>query len=332
MVVEIRLYKKFDTDLVALVDAGYSVSTMMRDAVVAYANSSPINFILEEPLTYQPDDKKNVHTRFIVPDDDIATCQLLRGIRYGFKNTFCKMVLRNAMVQQNLMAFFANTGYIQHYMNNLSMINRYSYSNLVSCAGYKNAQKQMSLLGGVPAETAATPSTAFPNSTVHSFNKKKHKKKTAKNQLPNMNQYGQAQPANPYMGSYPMQGMPMWGNAQILMPTMGYQGMPYPMGNPSMQGYSMPTAEQGINSQGNFVQNIPIQNQPEQQLYSGSDDVRKSARLNTEPIKDEYGNTFDVDVHEPEENDNTGTVQSSEQFEGIKMASNTALLDAFDKL
>ena len=78
MTVEIRLYKRFDMDLVSLHDSGYSVSNMIRDAVQAYANGSPIHYYVDEPVQFDLNDKKSVHTRFVVPEADVNTCYMLK--------------------------------------------------------------------------------------------------------------------------------------------------------------------------------------------------------------------------------------------------------------
>lgn len=105
--VEIRIYKLFDTDLVALADSGFPVCEMMKTAVICYANGSPANFIIDEPLYFDLNRKKNVRLRFNIPPNDQKTLQLLKNIKHGYRNSFCKMVLRDAMVRQNLSCYFA---------------------------------------------------------------------------------------------------------------------------------------------------------------------------------------------------------------------------------
>ena len=66
MTVEIRLYKRFDMDLVSLYDSGYSVSNMIKDAVQAYANGSVIHYYIDEPVQFDLNDKKSIHTRLSI--------------------------------------------------------------------------------------------------------------------------------------------------------------------------------------------------------------------------------------------------------------------------
>ncbi len=108
MKVEIRIYKRYDTDLVALVDNGYPVGEMMRAAVTGYANGQPVYFQLDEVLFFDMNRKNNVRLRFDVPKTDAKTIHLLQNIKHGYRNSFCKMVLRDALSHQNLGCYFAD--------------------------------------------------------------------------------------------------------------------------------------------------------------------------------------------------------------------------------
>lgn len=147
MVVEIRLYKQFDTDLVALADAGYSVSSMIKAAVKGYANGYPVHFYIDEIIPFDMNDKKTVHTRFTIPESDKKTCYLLRNIKHGYRNTFCKAVLRNSLIQQNLTGFFAGESLFHLQTLNMQDINIYTYKNLVPCSKIRGSAKQVTFLG-----------------------------------------------------------------------------------------------------------------------------------------------------------------------------------------
>ena len=106
MVVELRIYKRYDTDLVALVDAGYDIKKMMKEALIGYATGMPVYFYIDEAIPFDEKNKKSVHTRFSVPDSDLKTCYLLRHIKPGYRNSFCKNLLRDCLVMQNLGGYF----------------------------------------------------------------------------------------------------------------------------------------------------------------------------------------------------------------------------------
>lgn len=106
MVVEIRIYKRHDTDLIALVDAGYPVRDMLKSAVIAFANGHPLHYFIDEAVPYDPKGRNMVHFRVSVRDK-MAEAMIL-GVRKGMRNAFVKAVLRNALLQQNLSAYFEN--------------------------------------------------------------------------------------------------------------------------------------------------------------------------------------------------------------------------------
>ena len=107
MVIEIRLYKRYDMDLVALVDAGYPVSTMIKESLIAYANGNPISYLIDENIAFDLNGKESVRTRIVIPESETNLIYLLKHIKHRTRNNFCKMVLRNALINQNLGAFFA---------------------------------------------------------------------------------------------------------------------------------------------------------------------------------------------------------------------------------
>lgn len=116
MVIEFRLYKKFDMDLIALYNMHYPVASMMRDAVIAYANGRPLHYWVDEPTFFDANDCDAVHSRFNIPDSDTITCYMLSHIKFRCKNAFVKTVLRNALIQQNLTCFFTDNALNQTHL------------------------------------------------------------------------------------------------------------------------------------------------------------------------------------------------------------------------
>lgn len=147
MIQEIRLYKRYDTDLLALCDAGYSISLMIKDALYGYAHSIPVHIYIDKVVPFDLNKKTSVHTRFTIPDSDLQTCYLLRNIKHGYRNSFCKNILRNALVQQNLAAYFADNGLLRLQADNLQQNNLSALPNLRPCSSYTLGSKQESLFG-----------------------------------------------------------------------------------------------------------------------------------------------------------------------------------------
>ncbi len=148
MNVEFRLYKKFDADLIALVDAGYSVSRMMKAALIAYANGQPLHFYIDGPaLDLDMNVAKTVHQRFVIPDSDEKTCYMIKNIKFRCRNMFFKSVLRNALIQQSLACFFADINLAQLQNENMATKPFQAYTNLVPCSVFKADAKQITFAG-----------------------------------------------------------------------------------------------------------------------------------------------------------------------------------------
>lgn len=148
MVVEIRIYKRYDIDLFSLCDAGFPVVAMMKDAISGYANVTPVHFLIDEAVPFNLEGKTSIHKRLNIPDDDVKTITLLKNVKKGLRNNFCKNVLRNALIQQNLCGYFDtdNEKYIKLQNANLSLIDLSAYKNVIPCSQLRR-NKQFTFLG-----------------------------------------------------------------------------------------------------------------------------------------------------------------------------------------
>lgn len=105
----VYIYKRFDTDLLSLYDAGYPVSAMMRAALVAYCHSIPFWFYMDDCTYFDLNDKKSVMIRFNVPADDNKMQIVLANIKHGYISNFCKTILRNSFVNQTTACYFSSS-------------------------------------------------------------------------------------------------------------------------------------------------------------------------------------------------------------------------------
>lgn len=147
MIVEIRLYKSHDTDLVALCSAGYCISNMLKEAIIGYANGTPVHFIVDEFIPFDVSKTKSVRTRFTMPDKEQKACYILNNIKRGYRNSFCKAILRNALIQQNLSCYFTDMNLVQLQSVNLQYKNIYGLTNVIPCSSMKLSEKQIEFLG-----------------------------------------------------------------------------------------------------------------------------------------------------------------------------------------
>lgn len=135
--VEIRIYKRYDIDLFALAEAGYPLANMFKDSLIAYANGTPLHYYIDENITFSLNDKKSFRTRFIVPKTEEKAQYLLSKIKHGWRNSFCKMVLRNALIQQSLGCYFSDSNLIALQNMNLIGKNINSFQNVIPCSKIK---------------------------------------------------------------------------------------------------------------------------------------------------------------------------------------------------
>ncbi|MCR5670738.1 MAG: hypothetical protein K6G10_07000 [Butyrivibrio sp.] len=169
MNVEIRLYSTYDMDLIALMAAGYPVSTMMRDVVVAYSNGKPIHYLIDKEVDADFNILKSVHTRFSIPNNETNACFLLKNIKYRSRNMFCKALLRDALIQQNLTVFFATD--VRDKLLPLSAASLYNrevkaFANVIPISSLKDTEvnTQMKIPDVVPSfipVTAPMPVASF---------------------------------------------------------------------------------------------------------------------------------------------------------------------------
>lgn len=97
----LRFYKRWDFDLIALLDAGYPVVKMMQQAIISYAKGEPLFYYIDELSDFDPTDKKQLGLKLFIPDTEKEAIYLMTHSRPN-KNYVAKMILRNSLVQQNI--------------------------------------------------------------------------------------------------------------------------------------------------------------------------------------------------------------------------------------
>ena len=135
MIVEIRIYKRYDLDLIALHDAGLPLNSMMKNALIAYANAAPLKYLIDEIIPFDLNNKTTIHIRLNIPDVEEKAIYMIKHIKHGLRNVFCKMVLRNALVQQNLNGFFSDNNLSILQKKNLDVLN--TGNNTIPCSALK---------------------------------------------------------------------------------------------------------------------------------------------------------------------------------------------------
>lgn len=245
MNIEIRIYKRYDTDLLSLHDAGYSITKMMQEAVSSYANGLPCHFFIDEMLPFDMNDKKSVRLRLKFKDNDYNTVNLIRNIKHGYRSNFCKQLLRNAFVQQNVLCYMSNSSTFQMHDINAKFLNLQAFPNLKMCSEYRREIHKLNFLG---KEVVV-----------------KHEK--GYKYRPNQNTFD----TQPQQMPFPQQGMPMQGYPQNMQSMLVYGQMPmqgqFSNTGMTMQntGYTEYGQFQQMPPQGHVSQGQPVsQSQPQQ--------------------------------------------------------------------
>lgn len=150
MVIEIRLYKRYDTDLIALHDAGYCISDLMGKAISGYANGTPVHYLISEAIDFDMNGKQSFRTRFTISNSDTKAIHMLKNIKHGYRNSFCKMVLRDALIFQNLSAYFSDASLLDLHRARIQNLVTASIPNLYICdeakAKHRKAKRKEAIL------------------------------------------------------------------------------------------------------------------------------------------------------------------------------------------
>lgn len=113
MIIEVKYYKQYDLDIIGLREMGYPIGDMIKKCLIAYANHTPIKLSLgkiEQSINFS--DTKSFRCRLKITD--ATTVNLLKNIRPRYRNSFCKMLLRESLSMQNLSVFYMNNEWIQY--------------------------------------------------------------------------------------------------------------------------------------------------------------------------------------------------------------------------
>lgn len=112
MIQDIRLYKRFDADLISLYAAGCSLGAMVREVLLTYAaDGAPVRIALDAVPPCDLDRIHSVRLRIKVTEKN-AVALLLR-VKKGYRNAFCKALLRDALIYQNFGIFFTDKDYVR---------------------------------------------------------------------------------------------------------------------------------------------------------------------------------------------------------------------------
>ena len=108
--INLRLYRRFDADLIAL-NEHIPVNVVIEALLDAYAKGRRMRIIPEKCIPFNIGNKKGIHLTVTVRSEEAN--RLLALIRPGFRNQFCKSVLRDALVTDPLWVYFSDNHYTE---------------------------------------------------------------------------------------------------------------------------------------------------------------------------------------------------------------------------
>ena len=102
--VELRFYKRFDSDILALADLGIPVAKLADAALHAYAEGKRVRYLVTSCRPCEITRDKPLHCRIITRTPEAAA--LIKRIRKGYRNQFVKALIRDALVCDPVWQFF----------------------------------------------------------------------------------------------------------------------------------------------------------------------------------------------------------------------------------
>ena len=109
--VVIRIYASYDADLVWLCECGVSMATFAQNALTSYVYDKELQYVMPEVSKKKAEINRTFRTRFTVRDEKVI--EVLKRIKPRKKNLFIKTLMRNALVRQNMAAFFSGSAEIE---------------------------------------------------------------------------------------------------------------------------------------------------------------------------------------------------------------------------
>ena len=108
--INLRLYRRFDADLIAL-NEHIPVNVVIEALLDAYAKGKRMRIIPEKCIPFNIGNRKGIHLTVTVRSEDAS--RLIAQIKPGFRNQFCKSILRDALVTDPLWVYFSDQQYTE---------------------------------------------------------------------------------------------------------------------------------------------------------------------------------------------------------------------------
>lgn len=107
--INMRLYRRFDADLIALNEMGIYVNVLAEILLVLYARGKHVRILPDKCEPFDINEKKCIHLSVNVRPEAV---DLVRQIKRGYRNQFCKSLVRDALLLDPLWPFLTKQMYL----------------------------------------------------------------------------------------------------------------------------------------------------------------------------------------------------------------------------
>lgn len=146
MRLEIRYYKRFDPDLLALAEIGINLSEILKKALYAYARGDRYQVLVPVSKPHDLSGRQGLHSAVTITDDQ--SIRLLKQIKHMFRNSFCKILIRDALVLQSLSVFMTDKDCLNKEIHRIHEIEAGGTENMdVMYPSKKKESAQVRILG-----------------------------------------------------------------------------------------------------------------------------------------------------------------------------------------
>lgn len=110
MLVEIRIYRRHDADIMMLKSYGVNISKLMKAVLENYVIGKRVKYQLPGSQVCDISQCTMLRYRLNIKNPDVIS--LLKNIKKGYRNQFCKALVRDSLEAEPLGVFFEDKDYI----------------------------------------------------------------------------------------------------------------------------------------------------------------------------------------------------------------------------
>ena len=98
----LRYHERYDIDLISILSSGINITQYLPIVLRAYARGEECHLLAQPCVLKIP--PQTIRASVLI--DDPESVELLKKVRPGYQNAFCKMLLRESLIGHSLSPFF----------------------------------------------------------------------------------------------------------------------------------------------------------------------------------------------------------------------------------